>query len=59
MKIVKFYTLVLATALSSAAFAGPKLSTRGDVIVLPDDSVVLADPFIDCTGRSHHKPVSW
>lgn len=50
MKIVKFYTLVLATALSSAVYAGPKLSTRADVIVLPDDSVVLADPFIDAVA---------
>lgn len=32
---------------TSTAFAGPKFSTRADVIILPDDSVVLADPFID------------
>ena len=32
---------------STSAFAGPKISTRADVIILPDDSVVLADPFID------------
>lgn len=50
MKIVKFYTLLLATALSSAVYAGPKISTRADVIVLPDDSVVLADPFIDAVA---------
>lgn len=50
MKIAKISVMLIAVLVSSSAFAGlksPKLQTRADVIILPDDSVVLADPFID------------
>jgi len=50
MKMTKISVLVVAAFISTSVFAGltgPKLSTRADVIVLPDDTVVLADPFID------------
>lgn len=47
MKFVNCYILIVAATFSAALYAGPTLSTRADVIILPDDSVVLADPFID------------
>lgn len=45
---MKYFMLIslLATALNAFA-AGPSVGGGGDVIILPDDSVVLADPWID------------
>lgn len=55
MKMTKISVMVLAAFISTSVFAGlkgPKLQTRADVIVLPDDSVVLADPFIDADAST-------
>ena len=40
---------IVATILfwQNSVWAGPSVGGGGDVIILPDDSVVLADPFID------------
>ena len=45
MKNVLIATVILL--LQNSAWAGPSVGGGGDVIILPDDSVVLADPFID------------
>lgn len=47
MKFLKTYTLLITALVNSALWAGPSVGGGGDVIILPDDSVVLADPFID------------
>lgn len=55
MKMTKISVMVLAAFISTSVFAelkAPKLKTRADVIVLPDDSVVLADPFIDADAST-------
>ncbi|MEA9356380.1 hypothetical protein SHI21_09210 [Bacteriovorax sp. PP10] len=55
MKMTKISVMVIAAFISTSVFAGltgPKLKTRADVIVLPDDSVVLADPFIDADAST-------
>lgn len=46
-KAMNFYVLVSVMTLSTALWAGPSVGGGGDVVILPDDSVVLADPFID------------
>ncbi|MDO9180954.1 MAG: hypothetical protein Q7U04_01035 [Bacteriovorax sp.] len=47
MKLLRNFSLMLSITLSTATWAGPSVGGGGDVIVLPDDSVVLADPWID------------
>jgi hypothetical protein len=40
--------IVILSALSiNICWAGPSVGGGGDVVILPDDSVVLADPFMD------------
>lgn len=46
MKAKQFIIVAIATV-ASFAYAGPSVGGGGDVVILPDDSVVLADPFID------------
>lgn len=50
MKSFNCFIVTVMTVMSSTLFAGPVLKPMADVIVLPDDSVVLADPFIDATA---------
>ena len=45
--IIKNLILSLSLIASVNAHAGPSVGGGGDVVILPDDSVVLADPWID------------
>lgn len=46
MKFLNILVILSALA-TNIAWAGPSVGGGGDVVILPDDSVVLADPFLD------------
>ncbi len=48
----KLTGLLVALIFSTQALtAGPSTGGGGDAVILPDDSVVLADPFLDMSGQ--------
>lgn len=47
MKAKQFGIVLIAMFAFTTVQAGPSVGGGGDVVILPDDSVVLADPFID------------
>ena len=47
MKFLKTSVLLSMGLMSLSLWAGPSVGGGGDVVILPDDSVVLADPYID------------
>jgi len=50
--VLKQTALIIVFLISSLqSYAGPSISGGGDVVILPDDSIVLADPFLDMDAQ--------